>query len=273
MGYTLSVAIPNYNNSKFLPKCVESIVAQSYDNLIEILIVDDCSTDNSREVILALADQYPIVKPVLLEKNGRVSAARNAGLMAAMGEYITFVDADDYYYNPDKLKNEMELIRKYREMGKDVVSYSSIVQVSNDGTKISFPTFAQSKYPQGNIYNRLVIDMYSMMVMRDYCIKTEILRDIGGYDVNHSLFEDYELNLKIAQRIHFYYTGEYGTAYRNSVGGLSKKPCKVLVQTKNEIVKSQIKTNPLPKRISLTIKRGIVQTLKKVYNIIRRKEV
>ena len=252
---------------------MESIVAQSYENIIEILIVDDCSTDNSREVILALAEQYPVVKPVFLEKNGRVSAARNAGMMAAAGEYITFVDADDYYYNPDKLKNEMELIRKYREAGKDVATYSSVVRVSNDGTRIMFPKIPQSKYLQGNVYDRLIMDARSGIIMRDYCIKTEILRDIGGYDVNHSLFEDYELNLKIAQRIHFYYTGEYGTAYRNSLAGLSKKPRKVLVQTKNEIVKAQIKTNPLPKRVSLIIKRGIVQAMKKVYNILKGKEV
>ena len=192
-------------------------------------------------------------------------AARNAGMMVARGEYITFIDADDYYYNPDKLKNEMALIRKYREMGKDVVAYSSIVRISNDGTEVIPPTFAHSKYPQGKIYDTLIVDLRSMMVMRDYCIKTEILRDIGGYDVRHSLFEDYELNLKIAQRIHFYYTGEYGTAYRNSVDGLSKKPRNVLVQTKNEIVKAQIKTNPLPKRVSLIIKRGIIQTLKSIY--------
>lgn len=272
MEYTLSVAIPNYNNAKYLPTCIESIVEQSYEKLIEVLVVDDCSTDNSHEVILSLAEKYPIVKPVFLEKNGKVSAARNAGLMAAAGEYITFVDADDYYYNPDKLKNEMDLIRKYHELGQDVAAYSSIVRVSNDGTRVTVPAFAAQMYPQGNIYETLIVDLRSTMVMRDYCIKTQILRDIGGYDVQHSLFEDYELNLKIAKRIQFYYTGECGTGYRDSVAGLSKKPRKVLVQTKNEIAKAQIKTNPFLKRVKLSIKRGTVQLLKKIYYLLRRKE-
>lgn len=269
MNYTLSVVIPNYNNAKFLPQCVESIVKQSYEDIVEILIVDDCSTDNSREVIQSLAETYPVVKPVLLEKNGKVSAARNAGLMRAVGEYITFVDADDFYYNQDKLKNEMELIRKYRETRIDVVAYSSIVRVSNDGSQVKLPGFSQKQYPQGSIYDTLVVDYKSTMVMRDYCIKTKLLRDIGGYDVNHSLFEDYELNLKVAQQYPFYFTGEYGTAYRNSINGLSRKPQKILIQTKNEIVKEQLKTNPWDKRVILTIKRGVVQSLKKIYYLLR----
>ena len=158
MTKSLSVVIPHYNNGRFIRQCVESVVRQTYEGLCEIIVVDDCSTDHSRDVILALAKEHAIVRPIFLEKNGGVSAARNAGLLAAIGEYITFVDADDYYYNQDKLKNEMELIQNYLEQGKDVVSYSSIVRVSNDGMKVSFPTFAQAQYPQGNIYKTLIID-------------------------------------------------------------------------------------------------------------------
>ena len=271
MDYTLSVVIPNYNNAKFLPACVKSVVTQSYEKLVEILIVDDCSTDNSREVIRALAQEHPVVKPVFLEKNGKVSAARNAGLKAAIGEYITFMDADDYYYNPDKLKNEMALVRRFREQNRDIVAYSSIVRVSNDGSKTYLPHFKKTAYPQGNVYDTLLVDLRSTMVMRDYCIKTEILREIGGYDVRHTLFEDYELNLKIAKELHFYYTGEYGTAYRDSVAGLSKKPREVLVETKNTLALAQINTNPFWKRITLRVKRGVVQSLKNMYYLLRKK--
>jgi glycosyltransferase involved in cell wall biosynthesis len=80
---TLSVIIPNYNNSRFLRQCVDSVLNQSYDGLIEIIIVDDCSSDNSRDIIMYISKSYDIVKPVFHEKNQRVSAARNTGLMAA----------------------------------------------------------------------------------------------------------------------------------------------------------------------------------------------
>ncbi len=266
MGYTLSVVIPNYNNSRFLPLCVENIVNQTYEEILEIIIVDDCSTDSSQEVISNLVEIYPLIKPIFLEKNGKVSAARNTGLMAAKGEYITFVDADDFYYNSNKLKNEMELIKEYRSKGKDIVSYSSIVRISNDGSNVRLPTIRKSDYLIGNIYDAMIIDFKSSLIMRDYCLKTDILRDIGGYVPEHTLFEDYELILKIAKKTEFYYTGETGTAYRDSVNGLSKnRPPKESRSIKNKIAVAQIKTEPAWTRLRLMFTRGLIQIMKKIY--------
>ena len=68
----LSVIIPNYNKQKYLQECIESVIRQSYKQ-IEIIIVDDCSTDNSREIILELAQKYASIRPIFQEKNGGVS--------------------------------------------------------------------------------------------------------------------------------------------------------------------------------------------------------
>ena len=266
---TLSVVIPNYNNSKYLPQCVESVVGQTYEGLTEIIIVDDCSTDESRDVILSLAEKYPKVRPLLLPKNGRVSAARNAGLMAATGEYITFLDADDCYYNKDKLSCEMALIKKYRDIGKDVVTYSSIVKMSNDGSTYTEPNIPKKKYLEGNIYNRMLIDLRSSVVMRDYCVRTEILRTIGGYNIDNSLFEDYELILKLAKNYEFFYTEKTGTAYRDSVAGLSKKPYAVLLEAKNRVIKNQLKQEDPLKRGVFTVIRAVLAFCKKIYRTVR----
>ncbi len=269
MRYTLSVVIPNYNNSSVLPMCLESIIHQTYEELLEVIIVDDCSTDDSREVISAYAKKYPVIRPIFLEKNGRVSAARNTGLYAAKGEYITFVDADDSYYNPDKLKNEMALVKKYHADGKDIAAYSSIVRMSNDGKDITLPTIPESKYLIGDIYEKLIVDLKASLIMRDYCLKTDILKEFGGYAPSHVLFEDYEVVLKIAKHHEFYYTGEYGTAYRNSVNGLSKKSPKYARAVKNEIAVAQIKTEPFWRRTKLRMKRGFIQFLKKIYFFLK----
>lgn len=269
MEYTLSVVIPNYNNSKFITKCIESIVSQSYEKLVEIIVVDDCSTDNSREIINELALKYSLIKPIFLEKNGKVSNARNTGLNAAIGEYITFVDADDYYYNPDKLKNEMELIKKNSEMYGDTIAYSSIVNVSNDGKDFRYPKAEKSWYLQGYVYEKLLMDVNSGKVFRDYCIKTEILRELGGYNTSRSLFEDFELTLKVTKKCFAFYTGEYGTAYRDSINGLSKVKQKTAVRAKTEIVAAQIRTEPALKRFTLTVKKEFIQILKRVYHRIK----
>lgn len=91
---TISVIVPVYNAEKYLDRCVESIVAQTYKNL-EIILVDDGSTDNSPAICDAWAKKDSRIR-VIHKKNGGVSSARNAGLDACTGDYIGFADADDW---------------------------------------------------------------------------------------------------------------------------------------------------------------------------------
>lgn len=105
----VSVIIPNYNYAHFLPETVESVLTQTYNNL-ECIIVDDGSTDNSKDIISQLEAKDSRVRPVF-KKNGGLSSARNAGMNAASGDLISFIDSDDKW-KKDKLKNQMELLEK-----------------------------------------------------------------------------------------------------------------------------------------------------------------
>ena len=89
----ISVIVPVYNLQDDLERCVVSIMAQTYSNL-EIILIDDGSTDRSRDVIQKLAEMDGRIVPVYKE-NGGVTSARLAGLRKATGEYIGFVDGDD----------------------------------------------------------------------------------------------------------------------------------------------------------------------------------
>lgn len=87
-----SVIITNYNNSKYIGRAIRSCLKQTLSkDKFEIIVVDDCSTDDSREVILAHK-----VTPIFLEKNGGVANASNVGIKQALGKYIIRVDSDDY---------------------------------------------------------------------------------------------------------------------------------------------------------------------------------
>lgn len=90
----ISIVVPIYNVEKYVKKCIESLIKQTYKN-IEIILVDDGSTDNSVGIIDEYANKDPRVVAIHQENKG-VSAARNAGLKVARGEYIGFVDPDDY---------------------------------------------------------------------------------------------------------------------------------------------------------------------------------
>lgn len=110
MKEMVSIIIPVYNAGKYIEKTVQSVVMQSYENW-ELLLVDDGSSDNSREVIekLEQEDKTGRIRVLCPEKHGSAAGARNYGLERANGRYIAFLDADDLW-DEDKLKKEMEFM-------------------------------------------------------------------------------------------------------------------------------------------------------------------
>ncbi|MCM1101302.1 MAG: glycosyltransferase [Clostridium sp.] len=118
----ISVIVPVYNIMEYLPRCVESVRAQTYENL-EILLVDDGSTDGTGELCDRLAAEDERIR-VYHKENGGSSSARNLGLEKASGEYIGFVDSDDYI---DKRMYRLlyDAIRKYSvrvaQIGRDEI--------------------------------------------------------------------------------------------------------------------------------------------------------
>ena len=118
----LTVIIPAYNIEDLLGKCVESVVAQDYPgDLLEIIIVDDGSTDSTGAVADDYASRYPNVT-ALHKENGGSSSARNLGIAHATGEYLGFVDSDDYV-DPRMYSTLMDAARRYD---------ADMVQVSRD---------------------------------------------------------------------------------------------------------------------------------------------
>ena len=94
MNPMISVIVPIYNVEKYLARCVDSIVNQTYKNL-EIILVDDGSPDRCPQMCDDYAEKDSRIK-VIHKKNGGLSDARNAGMAVATGEYISFIDSDDW---------------------------------------------------------------------------------------------------------------------------------------------------------------------------------
>lgn len=105
MNDLISLIIPIYNVEKYLDKCIETIINQTYSN-IEIILVDDGSTDASGEISDIWKEKDKRIK-VIHKENGGLSSARNAGIDIAKGKYIGFIDSDDYI--------DLEMIEIMRE--------------------------------------------------------------------------------------------------------------------------------------------------------------
>lgn len=259
---TLSVIIPNYNNEKFIAKCLDSVLGQT---LVpnEILVVDDASTDTSPRIIQAYAEKYPNVIGVFLTENGGVSHARNVGITAATGEYVTTLDGDDFYYTPKKLENEMRLMA---EKGGNALTYSKLVYCDETDAIIRYLDYPRRDYFQGNVYMPLVSERVTKTVMRDCCYPRQAALDAGLYDESSCLYEDYDFLIRLAKQLPFYCTFAYGTAYRQKANGLSARSPEECRAAKDTVLKKYIAQLPPLKRLYCkafqAIKRMAVRVLK-----------
>lgn len=111
MSFLVSVIMPCHNSSDFISKSIQSVINQNFDNW-ELIIIDDCSTDQSREVIQHYVNQDSRIKLICLDENSGAAVARNTGIELATGRFIAFLDSDDTWH-PDKLQKQVNFMLKY----------------------------------------------------------------------------------------------------------------------------------------------------------------
>lgn len=123
----LSIIVPVYNVEKYLAECINSVLKQ-IDNNIEVIIVDDGSTDNSNEIIAEFYKNNSSYIKIVSKSNGGLSSARNAGIEVCEGQYIYFLDSDDYLLE-NAVCTIYECIRKYPSA--DIIQFDNIITTSN----------------------------------------------------------------------------------------------------------------------------------------------
>ena len=104
----ITAIIPIHNSSKHIKQCIESVLNQTYKN-IELILIDDASTDNSVELVKNIKDNR--IKLIELKENSGAAVARNKGIEEATGDYICFLDSDDYWL-PNKLERQIKFIEE-----------------------------------------------------------------------------------------------------------------------------------------------------------------
>ena len=119
----ISVIVPVYNVSAYLERCVDSIIAQTY-NMLEIILVDDGATDNSGDICDSYEGKYPGLIKTVHQANKGLSGARNTGLRYAHGKYITFVDSDDWLAS-DMIETMYNNLKKYNAQISGISFYQA----------------------------------------------------------------------------------------------------------------------------------------------------
>lgn len=211
----LSIIVPNYNNSKYLNDCLDSILSQTYKDL-EIIIVDDYSIDNSLDIIQDYAKRDKRIKVIKNKSNYGISKTRDIGIKESSANWITTLDSDDYYLTPIKIEKEMELISKYN--CKHIIAYSGIVHIDEMGNKLK-KIMSKLNIKEGYVFEDMITRNFA--IPRDFIFSKDLYNDIGGFDYNIPLYEDWDLKVRLSKKAQFYYSGIDGIAYRQHGKGLS----------------------------------------------------
>lgn len=106
----ISIVVPVHNAEKFIHQTINSVIAQTYQDW-ELILVDDCSTDLSFEILESYAQQDKRIRPIVMKENQGAALTRNRGIREARGEYLAFLDADDVW-KPEKLEIELEFMKQ-----------------------------------------------------------------------------------------------------------------------------------------------------------------
>lgn len=145
MNELVSIVMPSYNTAKFISVAIESVLMQTYQNW-ELLIVDDCSTDNTDEVVSKYDDRRIIY--LKNEKNSGAAFSRNKALKRAKGKWIAFLDSDDLWYQT-KLEEQIEFMKK----NKYYFSYTNYREVDEVGIQTGVEVSGPKKITKNKMYH------------------------------------------------------------------------------------------------------------------------
>lgn len=190
---TVSVVIPTHNRAHLIGRSVRSALAQTYGDL-EVVIVDDASTDGTRGAIARIAD--PRVKYLRHDFNRGVSAARNTAIAHAAGEFIAFLDDDDEWL-PNKLEIQMDHFERAKpSVGLVCAGFNQVDIVSKRITSEIIPT------ERGWVFE-LLLRQGTFSHTSTIVVRAECFKKVGLFDVTYRYSEDFDMWVRIAKEYEF----------------------------------------------------------------------
>ncbi|MFA6320560.1 MAG: glycosyltransferase [Candidatus Omnitrophota bacterium] len=200
----VSVVIPTYNSSQFIAEAIDSVLCQTYPE-IEVVVVDDGSSDDTISVLDAYAKNNQNKIRYFSQKNSGPAAARNKGIGEAKGEFIAFLDSDDMWF-PEKIAKQMKKFTEDPELG---LVHTSRVKLNPDGSVEPSKT---QKNHEGWVFENLL--MRNFICTSSVLVKKESLLSAGLFDESSNISEDYDLWLRLSQKYRCGYVGEALVEYR-----------------------------------------------------------
>jgi len=227
----ISAIIPTYNRADLVGDAIDSILAQTYPN-VEIIVVDDGSTDNTKERLARYGDRIRII----YQRNAGPSAARNRGIAASHGEFISFLDSDDLWL-PVKLERQIDLLE---QAGESIpCCLSNIMMRWSDRDIASFTISSLHPPLSEGIWTNPAEILATRFVLfnQGAVIRRSALAAIGTFDESLRLLEDYEFALRLSLAGPWTFIAEPLVIWRETAGSCYQnskeddiRPLRLMVQ-------------------------------------------
>lgn len=207
----VSVIIPSYNAARFVTEAIDSVLGQTFQDF-EVLLVDDGSTDNTKEI---LSKKYGDLIQYLYKKNGGVSSARNYAIEKARGKYIALLDADDAWM-PEKLEKQVFLLESNKEIG---LCYTGAIKVDE---QLNFKQYVEAENYE-DACEALLLKM-NILILSSAMIRKDIVLLTKGFDSKFSTCADKEYWLRLGLLTKFAPVKDYLVKYRDVQDSMSSNP-------------------------------------------------
>lgn len=222
----VSVIIPTYNRARYIREAVDSVLAQTYNNT-EIIVVDDGSTDNTKEIL----NHYGSKIRYIYQKNSGPSASRNKGIKQSNGEVIAFLDSDDIWL-PEKLELQVKLIQQSQNIG--LVS-GGIYMADASGKIISDPIIKRNYENRRSFIRELMVHNIVTGGGSTALIKKKCFDELGLFNEDLWIGEDWNMWLRIAKQYEVKFVEKPLVKYRIHGSNLHKNLEKIKVDGKRNV--------------------------------------
>jgi GT2 family glycosyltransferase len=208
----ISVVIPTYNAERTILNTVESVQKQTFSD-IEILLINDGSTDQTLDLIQHISDQR---LKIFSYENAGLPVTRNRGVSHAAGEFISFIDADDLW-TPDKLELQLLALQQHPEAG---VAYSW-TSYFIDGQETSiFPYDSISL--NGNVYSKILVNNF-VASGSNILVRRKVVESLGGFEPTLRACEDWDFYIRLAAKWDFVVVPKHQILYRQSSNAMTSQ--------------------------------------------------
>jgi len=260
----ISVIITCHNEEKFIERCLRSVLNQTiFDSILEVIVVNDSSTDDSQKILDKIFLECSKIKIIKSSKKS-ISNSRNKAINLVRGQYIAFLDGDDYWLN-NKLENQ---VNQFAKLDNDFgLIYTNVVEISeeNNSKKIHVRNLNDKK---NQLLDYFLND--APIFPSTILIKSSVINHIGKFDENIKYYEDTDFNLRILEKYKAYYLDDFSCFKQKHVNQVTNNLFDLIIYGDLVIDKASKRNKNLFKlkrlRFARNRNKALIECIVKSYN-------